>query len=216
MALPLISLIWGISTQWLVLLEAAEKQRARSRGTCRARSIFSSEALSGVFQAAWAVSPFLGDSLPCPSLEPGRGREAHREDGSGIGVSPFEGRGSFLTRCGCGGEPASGRLSSCEVGAAGCWISKSPPEPPVLRSCKNLRTPPVGTWPSLSPALLWVPFRLYNLSLLLFPSLGLAASLPPDHRSHPSPPRRSPTHSGDWEPLRQDRGPVDWVEGRVC
>lgn len=28
MALLLISLIWGISTQWLVLLEAAEEQRA--------------------------------------------------------------------------------------------------------------------------------------------------------------------------------------------
>lgn len=96
MALPLSSLIRGISAQWLALLEAAEKQRARSPGACRARSTFSSEALSGVFQATWAVSPFLGDSLLCLSLEPGRGGEVHREDGSGIGVSPFEGQGSFF------------------------------------------------------------------------------------------------------------------------
>ena len=142
MALLLISLIWGISTQRLVLLEAAEGQRAGSRGTCLARSIFSSEALSGAFQATRAVSPFLGDSLPCLSLEPGRGREVHREESSGIGVSPFEGQGSSLTRCDWGEEPASGGFPSCEVGAAGCSISKSPPEPPVLRSCKDLCVSP--------------------------------------------------------------------------
>lgn len=42
---------------------------------------------------SWAVSAFPGDSLVCLSLEPGRSRESHREEGSGIGSLPSENQG---------------------------------------------------------------------------------------------------------------------------
>lgn len=138
------------------------------------------------------MSPFLGDSLLCLSLEPGRGGEVHREDSSGIGVSPFEGQGSFLTRCDWGRSQLPVGSLAVKWAQLAVGSPKAPQSPqfsdPVRICVCRLRTPPVDTWPSLSPALLWVPFRLCNLSPLLFPSLGLASSLRPDHPSHPSPP----------------------------
>lgn len=152
----------------------------------------------GVFQATWAVSPFLGDSLLCLSLEPGRGGEVHREDSSGIGVSPFEGQGSFLTRCDWGRSQLPVGSLAVKWAQLAVGSPKAPQSPqfsdPVRICVCRLRTPPVDTWPSLSPALLWVPFRLCNLSPLLFPSLGLASSLRPDRSLPPSHSLATPDH----------------------
>lgn len=88
MALLLISLIWGIVTEWLVLLEAAGKQRSQSRFALHARSSFSLEAL-GFFQPLGLCLLSLEILGPmCLYLELGK-KEVPREKSSEIGGLPF-------------------------------------------------------------------------------------------------------------------------------